>query len=209
MGQQAMFVRLSRCNLRCPGCDTPYTWDTTRFDLREQTSTMAVEDLVAALLVKPPRLVVVTGGEPLLQQPAVTALAAALSAAGRRVEVETNGTVAPDAHLLAVVDRFNVSPKLSTFAAAGDAPIRPVALDVLVRSGKAVFKFVVSGPEGLTEIGRLEETFGLTPIWVMPAGTTSDAVTDGLRSVAEQTLERGWNLTGRLHVLLWGDQRGR
>lgn len=27
--------------------------------------------------------------------------------------------------------------------------------------------------------------------------------------VAESVLVRGWNLTTRLHILLWGDERGR
>ncbi len=37
----------------------------------------------------------ITGGEPLGQQRAVTGLAGALAAAGLRVEVETSGTVIP------------------------------------------------------------------------------------------------------------------
>jgi hypothetical protein len=43
----------------------------------------------------------------------------------------------------------------------------------------------------------------------MPEGVTDEGVTAGLRAVADETLRRGWNLTGRLHVLLWGDRRGR
>ncbi len=208
-GQQAMFVRLSRCNLHCPGCDTPYTWDTSRFDLRAHTVRTPVADLAADVLAASPRLVVITGGEPLLQQPRVTQLVRRLVAAGRRVEIETNGTIAPQPELVEVVERFNVSPKLPSFAAAGDEPINAAALAAFVETGRAVFKFVVSAPDDFDVIAALADRHGLAPIWVMPAGTRSSQLVSDLRRVADETLRRGWNLSGRLHVLLWEDTRGR
>ncbi|WP_019030771.1 7-carboxy-7-deazaguanine synthase QueE [Salinispora arenicola] len=208
-GQQAMFVRLSRCNLRCPGCDTPYTWDTRRFDLREHTVTASVNEVAAQVLAAPPALVVITGGEPLLQQANVTALAERLAAAGRRVEIETNGTIVPSPELAALVERFNVSPKLPSFAADGDRPVNGDALAAFVATGRAVFKFVVSGRGDFDVIGDLADRYGLAPVWVMPEGTRSGRFVANLRALAEETLRRGWNLTGRLHVLLWEDARGR
>ena len=35
-GVPALFIRLSRCNLTCTWCDTPYTWDTSRFDVVDE-----------------------------------------------------------------------------------------------------------------------------------------------------------------------------
>ncbi|HEX8632454.1 MAG TPA: 4Fe-4S cluster-binding domain-containing protein, partial [Catenuloplanes sp.] len=84
-GQQAMFVRLSRCNLSCPGCDTPFTWDTTRFDLRIHTSRRTPEAVAAWALAASTPLVVITGGEPLLQQEPLLPLVTTLTEAGRRV----------------------------------------------------------------------------------------------------------------------------
>lgn len=55
-------------------------------------------------------LLVVTGGEPLLQQEALSNLCGALP--GLEIEVETNGTVVPRPALVARVARFNMSPKL-------------------------------------------------------------------------------------------------
>lgn len=102
MGQPALFVRLSRCNLRCPACDEPRTWDTTRFDLREHTRRIDVSTLVTWALSHSTPLVVITGGEPLLQQHTLAPFIDALLKAGRRVEIETNGTITPDAVLVEI-----------------------------------------------------------------------------------------------------------
>jgi len=34
-GQRCVFVRFSRCDLRCSWCDTKYTWDWTQYDPKE------------------------------------------------------------------------------------------------------------------------------------------------------------------------------
>jgi organic radical activating enzyme len=161
------------------------------------------------VLARTPTLVVVTGGEPLLQQRHLIPLVEQLTDVGRVVEVETNGTITPDPALVAAVTAFNVSPKVASFAHPDDTVVRPAVLESLMASGKAVFKFVVTGPADLDDVGVLVEAHRLRPVWVMPAATTSGEALNGLRSVAEETLRRGWNLTGRLHLLLWEDVRGR
>lgn len=210
-GQQALFLRLSRCNLSCPSCDTPFTWDTSRFDLREHTQRRTAESLIAWVLDQRTPLVVISGGEPLLQADRLLPVVAALTAAGRRVEIETNGTVEPDAGLVAQVAAFNVSPKLSTFAAGRDAErrINPAALAALAASGKAVFKFVAGGLADLDEINEVVTRFELSPVWVMPEGVESGVIVSRMRELADAVIARGWNLTTRLHVLLWEDARGR
>lgn len=211
MGQQALFIRLSRCNLTCRACDTAYTWDWSRFDPRAESGRLGVDELVSWALGSPTRLVVVTGGEPLLQQPGVVGLLAGLVAAGRSVEIETNGTQVPCPELLELTQQFNVSPKLSGFGAGMGITrrINDTALQAFASSGKGVFKFVVTAPADLDEVTDLERRFGLSPVWVMPQGTDTTDVLAGLSWLAEEALARGWNLSGRLQVLLWGDERGR
>jgi organic radical activating enzyme len=210
-GQQALFVRLSRCNLSCPSCDTPYTWNWQRFDIMAETHRLTAPDILDWALGYPTELLVITGGEPLLQQDLLVPLVAALTAAGRRVEMETNGTIAPAAALVEAVTRFNVSPKLASFAAPGDAQrrINPGALRALVATGRAVFKFVVSSVTDLDEIAELQRRFDLRPVWVMPEGTTTERLLEVMRALADEVVGRGWHLSTRLHVMLWGDARGR
>src|SRR5580700_7164354 len=115
-GQSAVFLRLARCNLSCSWCDTPYTWDWTKFDVTAEARELSVPEVVDHVLLEagPYRqLLVVTGGEPLLQQAAlVEALTLLRQVAPQiRCEIETNGTVKPYAALVDLVERFVVSPK--------------------------------------------------------------------------------------------------
>jgi 7-carboxy-7-deazaguanine synthase len=97
-GRVASFVRLAGCNLRCSYCDTP----------KAQTGgrRMTLHQVLGALPREPP-LVVITGGEPLLQRRSVQALAAQLIRAGAQVILETNGSLpiaGLDRRIVRVVD---------------------------------------------------------------------------------------------------------
>lgn len=107
------------------------------------------------------------------------------------------------------VELFVVSPKLAHSGVVSDKRIVPTALSALAASGKAQWKFVATGITDLDEIAGLAEEFGLAPVWVMPQGTTPVDVLNGQRILADAVLTRGWNLSTRLHILLWGDERGR
>lgn len=98
-GTPAVFVRLAGCNLACDFCDTDYA-------LRFLAS---VEDVVARVRAEGGDcpIVILTGGEPLAQS-ATPALIEALRADGRRVHIESNGTI--DVALPADV-WLTVSPK--------------------------------------------------------------------------------------------------
>jgi|SRR5579872_424854 len=100
-GTPAVFVRLAGCNLACDFCDTDYA-------LKFLAS---IEDVVARVreLGSECPMVVITGGEPFAQRETL-ALIAALRADGRRVHVESNGTIPLDAELPSDV-WLTVSPK--------------------------------------------------------------------------------------------------
>jgi 7-carboxy-7-deazaguanine synthase len=82
-GLPAFFIRLTGCNLRCRYCDTAYAY--------EGGETVSLEALVAAAQNHPGRLVLVTGGEPLLQAETLPLLTA-LADLGFTTFLETNGS---------------------------------------------------------------------------------------------------------------------
>lgn len=208
LGRRAGFVRLGRCNLACSFCDTPYTWDWERHDPEKELSRIDVGALAEQVRAMHVQLVVVTGGEPLLQQSHLIDFLAELHPC-QEVEVETAGTLTPNADLVAAVSRFNVSPKLSNSGMPAERRYKPETLRALEATNKAAFKFVVTAEESLDEVAQIVDECALREVWVMPEGTTPDALSERSRALADAVLQRGWNLTTRLHVLLWGDERGR
>ena len=208
-GQPAAFVRLSGCPLACSWCDEPQTWDWSRFDRSVESRPMTAGQILSWASDVPAELVVITGGEPMAQQRGLGELAAALTDGGRRVEIETSGMIAPVPLLASLVTAFNVSPKLASSGVPYERRIRPQALAALAATRKAVFKFVACDVSDLNEVADLAAQFGLAPIWIMPEGVAQDRVLAGMRDLADEVLRRGWNLTGRMHILLWGGARGR
>lgn len=208
-GRRAMFLRLGGCNLSCSWCDTAYTWDGSRFDLRAELSSVDTEVLTAQIVAARCDRLVITGGEPLLQEKHLLWLLDEIGFAVPHVEVETNGTLMPTPPFLEAVERLNVSPKL---AHSGNDPARAInvpRLRDLERTGQATYKFVVSSPADLEEVDRLVAAARLSDVWLMPEGTTAAGITERLGWICDAALERGYSVSSRLHVLAWGDVRGR
>ncbi|MBA3653415.1 MAG: 4Fe-4S cluster-binding domain-containing protein [Actinobacteria bacterium] len=206
LGRRCGFVRLGRCNLACSFCDTPFTWRWTDHDPAVELRDASVDEIVTRLDTMAVDMVVISGGEPLVQQRELKPLVDAVRVERRwRIEVETAGTIAP----LLDVDQWNVSPKLANSGNPRDRRYKPDVLQALAATGRAVFKFVVVDPADLDEIASIVEDNGLTNVWLMPEGTDATTLAQRMAWVAPAAVDRGWNVTTRLHILIWGDERGR
>ena len=213
-GLPSVFIRTAECNLKCTWCDTRYTWDWATHDRGAHTTELAPGDIAAraAAIAGPAvRNAVVTGGEPLLQQDELTSLLGSLRAAGFTIEIETNGTVQPAAAVAALVGQWNVSPKLASSGNPLRARHRPAALEWFAGRPAATFKFVVVGPEDLSEVTEVVTALGVPPrrVVLMPEGVDTTALLERSRWLADECRARGYRLGTRLHVLLWGSERGR
>ena len=139
-GTPCVFLRLAGCNLACSWCDTAYSWNGTVPGVR-----LTPEKAAELALRYPCRRLVLTGGEPLIQQKALPALLRLLP--DHAVELETNGTIMPDAELLERITQFNVSPKLPHSGNETARTWKPDILRRLAFTEKAWFKFVVACEE--------------------------------------------------------------
>jgi 7-carboxy-7-deazaguanine synthase len=211
IGVPSVFVRLSGCSLACTWCDTRYTWDWARYDPRLETVQVEVPDVANQLVETGVLNVVITGGEPLLQRRQLVQLASLLKDAGRRVEVETSGTIRPQPDLANVIDQWNVSPKLANSANALEKRRVHEALQWFAHQENAFLKFVVVSQSDLVEVDMLVRRYGVPPrrVLLMPEGRDSQTLAVRSGWIAGECVDRGFRFTTRLHVLLWGDERGR
>ncbi|QGH75253.1 QueE-like radical SAM domain [Mycobacterium phage Quesadilla] len=211
-GRPVQFLRLMGCNLSCSWCDTPYTWDGSRFNLRKETMALTAQE--CADLLTPGLDLVLSGGEPLLHQanPGLLYLLDCATAAGCRVHVETNGTIVPSADFRARATVFAVSPKM---AHAGDHKGRSPALaeewpDIAIWHPDAYLKVVVRNGEDVRAVAAwaAEIEWPREKVWVMPIGTTSEELLARWEEIASEAARLRLNATQRLHVLAWGDCKG-
>lgn len=83
MGRAAYFIRLGGCDVGCVWCDVKESWDA------EKHPNIKVGTLVSETLASGAKLVVITGGEPLMYD--MHALTTALKSKGMEVNIETSG----------------------------------------------------------------------------------------------------------------------
>lgn len=209
-GQLVGFVRLANCNLACSWCDTPYSWDWERFDKALEVVTVDESELVDIIENWNVPRVVITGGEPLMQQASLVNVMRA--SYDLDFDIETNGTIAPLPELVDLVDTFVVSPKLSHSGDIFKKRIKENALRAfadLAIEKKAIFKFVCKTPDDLLEVKSIATDYDIPQhaVWIMPEGTTAHDQLERMQILADAVVSNGFNLSPRLHVMLWGNRR--
>ena len=202
----SLFVRTSGCNLRCRWCDTPYTsWN-------PEGEEMSLDAILEAARKYPASHVVVTGGEPMIA-PGMGELTARLKRAGMHVTIETAGTVWAEVQC----DLLSVSPKLKNSTPEGQFAaqherlrIQPEVLSRLMAAHEYQLKFVIAERGDLEEIKALVQTLGAPrrKVILMPEGVDLAVLRERTAWVAEMCKMEGFRFTPRLHVELYGNQRG-
>lgn len=205
-----MFVRLSGCNLRCTWCDTPYTsW-------KPEGEEKMLGEILGNVRRRWASHVVVTGGEPMLTEP-VVALTKGLKDLGLHITIETAGTV----YRPVVCDLMSISPKLANSTpfkreggkwAANHDRLRyqPEVLKQLMAEYNYQLKFVVSGSDDLPEIQTILNETGAdrSRVVLMPEGVSPEAMYERSKWLIEVCKRERFRYSPRLHIDIWGDERG-
>lgn len=218
-GEPAVFLRLQNCNLHCGQagngwmCDAWYTWDKSTSEYWGETTNRPVQRLTEEVqeLWKDkfssevsPRLVI-TGGEPLLQQRKLVDLINSLP--GWEIEIETNGTIMPLNELAEL--QFNCSPKLSTSGNSLGARYRPAVLQKIASFPNHWFKFVVSSDNDITEIQAMVADNGLEAarVLLMSEGTDPELLRQSDKRLATVAKALGYTMTARNQIFWFGNKR--
>ena len=217
MGMPVAFMRLSRCNLACVWCDTAYTWHFqgderphrggVEYDRKANQLSLPEDEVAARIMALGQSRLVITGGEPLLQAPALARLLELLPDVS--VEIETNGTTKAPAPLDIRIDQFNVSPKLAHSGNPAELALLPERLDAYATDPRAWFKFVIAEPTDVDEVLALRDRYRFRPghVFLMAEGTDSETLREREKWLAPLCVRHGFRLSDRLHIHLFGDTR--
>lgn len=203
-GTPSVFIRMAGCPLRCRWCDTAYAWDF------ESGTEQPTELLLGRAVEFPTRHLVVTGGEPIVQE-GLKEFLQTFAEAGYLITMETSGLrFVADLPLHLV----SISPKLSN--SSTDTPeakrFNPDAVFQLMESYPYQLKFVVERPEDLNEIAACIERLGAVDperVYLMPQAGRRDEYLDKSVWLADYCLKTGFAFSPRLHIMLYDGQRGK
>lgn len=229
-GVPSIFVRLNGCNLRCAFangsiCDTPYT--SHHSEKTTPIDTAEAANKIKEILDENPYVnhVVITGGEPMLQQRALCELLDYLPWV--HITIETNGSIKP----IIEPDKdiyWSVSPKLSNSCCFNGTDVSETAqktheknrinyeaVATMMETSDGQLKFVYSGEETEAYIheylSELSKFIGRKIPWevmIMPEGQTNEQITHSMKACVDAAIRNGWRVADRLHIRIWGDKRG-
>lgn len=158
-------------------------------------------------------IVVITGGEPLLQykEALFYEFVCELLARGHAVHFETNGTIFVDFEKFPAYKScvFAVSPKLSNSAEPRERRLNFAALRSLKQNAKdSFYKFVIS-PEfdAQPEISEILAACE-SEVYCMPRGADRRELESGAQFCVDFCLKNGYNYSDRLHIRIWGEKDG-
>jgi 7-carboxy-7-deazaguanine synthase len=207
-GTPSVFVRTTGCNLRCWFCDTPYTsWE-------PEGTHEPWPELAERILACDCQHVVITGGEPMLQ-PDVVPLTERLARAGRLVTIETAGTVhrPVQAALMSISPkRPNSTPTDVVWSSRHEVlRDRTDVVTRMTREYRYQLKYVVDSPADVVDVeGHVAQIGGVAPkrVFLMPQGTDATALRDKMQWLGDEAARRGYSVSPRLHIELFGNRRG-
>ena len=227
IGRPSIFIRTSMCNLHCIWCDTDYTWnwEGTNFrHIKDKKPTYKKFKFEEMIIEKPIsfiqdaiekiqcRNIVLTGGEPMLQQVNLAELMRKMKYVDQEYffEVETNGTIIPNENFDRIIDQYNVSPKLENSNNPKKLREKPKVYQFFSNHPKAIFKFVISGKKDLKEVLELVEKYDLNQdkVYLMAEGTSSVKLREKQVWLVEICKKHSFNFTDRLHIHLYGEKKG-
>jgi 7-carboxy-7-deazaguanine synthase len=217
-GLPCHFVRLGGCDFRCSWCDTMYAVDPA--EVRRNSEHLSAEQIADRVegLAGAPEWVILSGGNPALHQ--LGPLVGALQGLGKRVAVETQGSVWRN--WLAEVDRLTISPKPPSSEMA--TPTHREQLDHFMSKAlegsadRLALKIVCFDDADLRWAKKIASSWPELDLY-LSAGTPVPSPTDLRGAVAarfrwlcekaaaDPELARA-RVFPQLHVIAWGDTRG-
>ena len=224
-----MFLRLAGCNLTCGGTNTikskkienGATWRCDTIEVWTKGSHQSFDEIVMQWetygwiekLIKGSHLVI-TGGEPLLQQHSLIEFFYFFKKKYKFlpiIEIETNATILPLKDFSDIVHYFNVSPKLANSGIEIKKRVCKDSLKYFSQIDYAIFKFVVSSEQDVYEsIDTFIKPFHLQPstVYLMPAADNKKKLKEIQEDIIQLSIQYSFCYSHRLHIDIWDQKTG-
>ena len=214
------------------GCDSSYSWSKKFAKLQHKESEEEVAKKLFDQMYNQNTHIAFTGGEPLMkaaQKKTVKILEEmerlCRQKFGKRftnITWETNGTrpleTALQNYLMQFKDQveyfFSVSPKMFNTSGEKDAVCPEIVKEYYdLSDGVGQLKFVCNGTDASwneieESIVKFREAGVMYPIWIMPVGATEESQDELAKEITIQTMDRGYNVSARVHCYIFGNQIG-
>ena len=209
-GKPAIFLRTAQCNLKCTWCDTKYTWDWKNYDFSKEVKEMTIDEVKDTITELEIKHLVITGGEPLLQQDDLADLLSFLKP-DFYVEVETNCTILPNKMLTDLIDQWNVSPKTKNSGNPLELCENNECYYFFANQENAFFKYVVEDETDIPEIKKFVTKYKIPEkrVQLMTQASTKEEISMREKSISKLAKSHNFAYSPRLHVAMWGSQRGK
>jgi len=163
---------------------------------------------------------VLTGGEPMMAK-GIHDLAQALVDGGKHVTIETAATMPPGGIVCSLA---SLSPKLANSTPADDVSavvrlrhearrLKPDVIREWIDHYDYQLKCVIATSADIAEVldmlDNLDRNIPHEKVLLMPEGVETDAFSNVTDLVIEACKEHGFRFCDRLHIRLYGNQKGR
>ena len=210
------------------GCDSSYSWSKKFAKIQKNETCEEVAKRLYDQMYDENTHIAFTGGEPLMkaaQKNTVKILEEMDRLFGRRrftnITWETNGTRPLDPILhnyLQSIEHtteffFSVSPKLWSVAGEKEGIQPEIVKQYHDLSEVGQLKFVCNGTDEAWDeiedsIVKFRKVGVDYPIWIMPVGATEESQDEVAKEITIQTMDRGYNVSARVHCYIFGNQIG-
>lgn len=204
IGRPAIFIRLSKCNRCCIGCDTKI-----KDKVEEVTTSSVISRVQNYLKTYPNSRIIFTGGEPLLQPDAINEIINGLP--GQLFDIETNGTLYTQLDLFKRFNIIVVSPKKDCFNSSKDSIAFFKKWQEISDNGghNVFFKLVVGNLpwawlENEVKFILEQSKVASSRVWLMPAGDDNNKLNISGRLCWKVAMRLGCNYSDRLHIRTGG-----
>jgi organic radical activating enzyme len=213
IGAPASFIRLQGCTLGCIYCDTDAVWRYgTAWSYNELYNLLEQHQLPQKLYEG--QHLVFTGGSPLLQQDKIIGFLNFFEMTYKFlpfIEIENECVIQPLPEIIALMDCWNNSPKLSNSGVPFKLRYNALAIGMVATLPNSWFKFVVDKEEDWKEIqdNFIDPGFIMkSQIILMPMAETREKLLLNRERVVEIAMKHNVRYCSREHIALWDKKIG-